>query len=98
VFAQTPYWLALLWLIFSLSLKYSLVFFQRIHIIGQALFGGIFGTLSYIAGAEFGAVDLPYGLWVTVGVLAVIWSVLFPVLLFVSRGDYATFFVQGTRQ
>lgn len=98
VFAQTPYWLALLWLIFALSLGYSLVFFQQLNLVLQALFGGIFGALSYIAGAEFGAVVLPHGHWFSGIVLAVIWSVLFPVLLLISRGEYMPDITQRTRQ
>ncbi|GGP61878.1 DUF2878 domain-containing protein [Shewanella saliphila] len=98
VFADTPYWLALLWLVFALSLRYSLVFFQRIAVSLQALFGAVFGTLSYIAGAEFNAVVLPYGQWVSAIVLAVIWSVLFPVLLMISRGEYTRVVTQESRQ
>ncbi|GGP79864.1 DUF2878 domain-containing protein [Shewanella ulleungensis] len=98
VFAETPYWLALLWLAFALTLRYSLVFFQKIHMFWQALFGGVFGTLSYIAGAEFGAVMLPYGLWVSGIVLVVIWSGLFPVLLLISRGEHAASLTQESQQ
>lgn len=98
VFADTPYWLALLWFAFALSLRYSLVFFLRIHVFWQALFGGVFGTLSYIAGAEFGAVLLPYGQWVSGIVLVVIWSVLFPVLLLMSRGQYTSILTEESQQ
>ncbi|MGI2169116.1 DUF2878 domain-containing protein [Shewanella sp. MF05960] len=98
VFAQTPYWLALLWLAFALSLRYSLVFFQKVPVFWQALFGGVFGTLSYVAGAEFGAVLLPHGQWVSGIVLLVIWSVLFPVLLLISRGEYTADLTQESRQ
>ncbi|MGX9462304.1 DUF2878 domain-containing protein [Shewanella sp. A14] len=97
-FTDTPYWLALLWLLFALSLRYSLAFFQHVAVVWQALLGGIFGALSYIAGADFGAVVLPLGLWASGVILAVIWSVLFPVLLYISRSDNAADLTLESRQ
>ena len=47
----------------------------------QALIGGAGGASSYLAGAAMGAVHLPWGLGISGGVLAVIWMVWLPVLL-----------------
>ncbi|WP_351017506.1 DUF2878 domain-containing protein [Shewanella sp. AC91-MNA-CIBAN-0169] len=83
-FANIPYWLGLLWFYFALCLDYSLAFFRKFPIWLQALFGGVFGCLSYLAGAKFNAVMLPLGEMWSAFILALIWSCLFPVLLAVS--------------
>jgi len=84
-FNITPYWLALLWCYFALSLDYSLGFFRTLPLWLQSLLGGLFGSLSYLTGAKFDAVVLPLGdVWSAL-VLALIWSGLFPVLLWVSN-------------
>ncbi|WP_137222495.1 DUF2878 domain-containing protein [Shewanella sp. MEBiC00475] len=80
-----PYWLGLLWLYFALSLHYSLAIFRTFPIWLQSLLGGLFGCLSYMAGAKFDAVVLPLGNVWSVFILALIWSGLFPVLLHISH-------------
>ncbi|SUI76294.1 DUF2878 domain-containing protein [Shewanella morhuae] len=77
-FAVFPWWLGCLWLHFSLSLNHSLAFIRPLPLICQALIGGIFGTLSYLAGAQFHAVNLPYGTVVSALILFVVWSILLP--------------------
>ncbi|WP_394129651.1 DUF2878 domain-containing protein [Shewanella maritima] len=83
-FAQSPIWLMCLWCIFALSLNYSLAAFKRLPTLLQATLGGVFGALSYIAGAKFEAVSFPLDLFLTSILLFLIWSALFPVLLFIS--------------
>tara|TARA_R110002033_G_scaffold165757_2_gene203765 strand:+ start:1233 stop:1763 length:531 start_codon:yes stop_codon:yes gene_type:complete len=83
-FNNIPYWLGLLWLYFALCLDYSLALFRKFSLWLQALLGGVFGCFSYLAGAKFDAVMLPLGeVWSAV-ILVLIWSCLFPVLLFIS--------------
>jgi hypothetical protein len=84
-FNIVPYWLAVLWCYFALSLDYSLAFFKTLPLWLQSLIGGVFGSLSYLAGAKFGAVVLPLGDGWSALILALIWSGLFPVLLWVSK-------------
>lgn len=80
-FSHFPWWLALLWLHFCLSLRHSLAFMQRLPVVIQALLGGVFGSLSYLAGAHFGAVYLPFDASVTAGILALVWAILLPFML-----------------
>ncbi|MGS0724255.1 DUF2878 domain-containing protein, partial [Shewanella sp. 30m-9] len=83
-FDNMPYWLGLLWLYFALCLDYSLALFRKFPLLLQAILGGIFGCLSYLAGAKFDAVMLPLGeVWSGL-ILVLIWSCLFPVLLIIS--------------
>ena len=51
---------------------------RPLPLILQALLGGIFGTLSYVAGAQFNAVTLPYGNVISAVVLFFVWLVLLP--------------------
>lgn len=80
-FSHLPWWLALLWLHFCLSLRHSLAFMQRCPVVIQALLGGVFGSLSYLAGAHFGAVYLPHEESVTAAILALVWAFLLPFML-----------------
>lgn len=79
--AGFPVWLALLWLGFALTLAHGLRWLVALPRWQQALIGGLGGASSYLAGAAMGAVHLPWGLGISGGVLAVIWSVWLPVLL-----------------
>ncbi|QIR15329.1 DUF2878 domain-containing protein [Shewanella aestuarii] len=84
VFSTFPWWLLILWGGFSITLNHSLGFCHRLAWYLQALLGGVSGSLSYLAGAKFYAVSLPMGQLQSSLILAVIWSVLFPVLLSIS--------------
>lgn len=80
-FALFPWWLGCLWLHFVLTLNHSLSFMRPLPLIFQALLGGIFGGLSYLAGAQFNAVSLPYGNVISAVVLFLVWLVLLPFLI-----------------
>lgn len=84
VFSVFPWWLLILWGGFSLTLNHSLGFCHRLAWYLQALLGAVSGSLSYLAGAKFNAVSLPMGQLESTLILAVIWSMLFPVLIFIS--------------
>ncbi len=79
--AGFPLWLALLWLGFALTLAHGLRWLVVLPRWQQALIGGFGGASSYLAGAAMGAVHLPWGLWISGSVLAVIWMAWLPVLL-----------------
>lgn len=85
VFSETPYWLILLWCHFGISLRYSMAFAQKLPWYINGLIGGVFGCLSYLAGARFGAVHLPLEYFTSVMILFAIWLVIFPMFVNVSR-------------
>lgn len=74
-----PLWLALLWLSFATTLRYSLGWTARPWWLGSAL-GAIGGPLSYLGGARLAGVELPLGVTPSLLILAVIWAVLLPAL------------------
>ncbi|WP_421290044.1 DUF2878 domain-containing protein [Aeromonas veronii] len=78
-----PLWLVLLWLGFALTLAHGMRWLLRLPSWQQALFGVFGGASSYVAGAAMGAVNLPWGIWISTALLAVIWMWWLPVLLWV---------------
>lgn len=74
-----PLWLALLWLCFASTLRYSLNWTARSWWLGSVL-GAIGGPLSYLGGARLADVGLPLGTTVSMLMLAAIWALLLPVL------------------
>ncbi|WP_337073771.1 DUF2878 domain-containing protein [Aeromonas veronii] len=78
-----PLWLVLLWLGFALTLAHGMRWLLRLPRWQQALFGIVGGASSYVAGAAMGAVNLPWGIWISTALLAVIWMWWLPVLLWV---------------
>ncbi|MGQ4601951.1 DUF2878 family protein [Aeromonas veronii] len=78
-----PLWLVLLWLSFALTLAHGMRWLLRLPRWQQALFGAFGGASSYVAGAAMGAVHLPWGIWISTALLAVIWMWWLPVLLWV---------------
>ncbi|MDX7922384.1 DUF2878 domain-containing protein [Aeromonas media] len=82
--AGFPLWLLLLWCGFALTLSHGLRWLRPLPRWQQALFGMVGGAGSYVAGAAMGAVHLPWGIWISTALLAVIWMGWLPVLLWVT--------------
>lgn len=82
--AGFPLWLVLLWCGFALTLSHGLRWLRPLPRWQQALFGMLGGASSYVAGAAMGAVHLPWGIWISTALLAVIWMGWLPVLLWVT--------------
>ena len=74
-----PLWLAVLWAVFAITLRYCLAWTAH-PMWRAALLGAISGPLSYYAGQRLGAVQFPFGLWPTLVGLGVLWAGLFPTL------------------
>lgn len=80
----SPVWLWMLWALFGLTLDASMAFLQRRHGSLSAVLGGIFGPLSYLAGAKLGAATLeptPLNLLA----LALAWAIALPLLVGLAR-------------
>lgn len=86
-FDSFPYWLILLWGGFACTLKHSLQFSLTLPIFFKMLFGAVGGGLSYYAGYKLGAVSFPYNELLSLIIVAVIWSVLFPVFTFMAAEE-----------
>lgn len=79
-----PLWLLFLWFGFSATLRQSLVFFADKRFLA-AICGALAGSLTYLSAAQLGSVSLGYSVQDTILLLALVWAVLFPVLLRLSE-------------
>jgi hypothetical protein len=79
----SPLWLLCLWVAFALVVRHSMAWMSGKFFLG-ALFGAVFGPLSWYGGERLGAVSLasgPVPAWVVLGVE---WAIAMPVLLAVA--------------
>jgi hypothetical protein len=79
-----PAWIVAMWALFATAINSSLKWLQGRYAFA-ALLGAFFGPLSYRAGAALGAASFPLGDVFSLGILAVIWGVTMPVLIFLNR-------------
>jgi hypothetical protein len=79
----SPFWLWMIWALFALTLKSSMVFLQALPFIAQAALGFVFGPLSYIGGAQLGAASFH---WEPLKLLtlALAWALITPLLVKLS--------------
>ncbi|WP_432695658.1 DUF2878 domain-containing protein [Marinobacterium sp. YM272] len=80
-----PAWLLLLWFAFAATLNQALGWFSGRYLLA-ALIGGVGGSSTYIAAAELGAVSLGLGLVPAFLLLTLVWTLLFPFLIWLK--DY----------
>lgn len=79
-----PLWLVVLWGAFALALRYSLHYLHS-SVPLCVIFGAVFGPLSYYAGARLGAVQFGPSVWQSLLVLAAIWGILLPGLVYWNK-------------
>lgn len=82
-FWPIPIWLSLLWCAFAGTVYHSMTVFQG-RLVVSALAGAIFAPISYIAGANLGAVELGQSTLATYFVVGSIWSIVFPFCFYLS--------------
>lgn len=82
-FWPIPIWLSLLWCAFAGTVYHSMTAFQG-RLAVSALAGAIFAPLSYIAGANLGAVELGKSVLFTYLIVGIVWSIVFPFCFFLS--------------
>ena len=90
-FEQIPLWLWVLWAGFVLNFGHSMKFLRRLNSYWLILLGAVGGCYSYIISWKLGAVNFPFSLPLTAGVLVVYWAIIFPILVKLDiylRGDY----------
>ena len=78
-----PYWIVAMWLLFATTLNVSLRWL-RARACAAALFGAIGGPISYVAGAQLGAVEL-VSRGAALAALSLGWAFVVPVLIALSR-------------
>lgn len=80
-----PVWLLGLWLVFATTFRSSLEWLSD-HSRLAAMLGGVAGPLSYYAGDRLGALRIGEPLIQKLIILALVWSLLLPILFACSRG------------
>ncbi|ORT49467.1 hypothetical protein ST37_13790 [Vibrio sp. qd031] len=80
-----PSWLVLLWCMFAWYAVMMKPVIQKVKPVIVVIFGAAGGTLSYIAGARFGAVELPWGIWHSSLALAAAWTVLSTIIVSINQ-------------
>ncbi len=80
-----PVWLVALWAVFGTTLRGSLHWLRGRYGL-SALLGAVGGSLSYVGGAKLGAVTMPSDHMFSVVVLALVWAVVVPLLIWLAHG------------
>jgi hypothetical protein len=82
-----PAWLVGMWMAFATMFNVSLNWMKH-RLWLAVLFAAIGGPLSYYFGMKMGGMTMAEPLWATLGIIAVLWAVAFPLLLIYARqGD-----------
>ena len=80
-----PLWLVLLWCHFALTLNHGMGWLVKLPMYAQILFGAVFGTLSYYAGAQIGTVNLHNNLLLSLTALCIAWGLQLPIYITVVK-------------
>ena len=80
-FSSPPLWLAAIWFGFVLNFGHSLSFLARLPRITLAPIGAAAGVWCYLAAWKLEAVVLPFAMWQTIVIIAVVWAMILPLLI-----------------
>jgi hypothetical protein len=81
--ALIPVWLCCLWLAFAAVLGRSLAWMARLPLLAS-LAGAVAFPLNYWAGLRLEAVEFGYSVPVTMGILAITWAMLLPLMFLLT--------------
>lgn len=84
----SPFWLWMVWVMFALTLNYSLAFLQNRHLLLPAVVGLVFGPISYIAGTKLGAASIDND-FISIAILGIVWMLTLPALVFISQTSHS---------
>ncbi len=79
-----PVWLVLLWTLFATLLRGPLKWLSGRYWL-SSLLGALFAAPNYFAGARLGAVTLHGNMLFCAGVLAVVWALAMPLMIWLAR-------------
>lgn len=79
-----PAWVVFLWMAFATLFNCSLAWLKpRLWL--AIVFAFVGGPASYWAGAKLGAMELAQPVWISLGVIGVLWAIAFPSLMVLTR-------------
>lgn len=79
-----PFWLLVIWAGLAMTIHHSLSWLKG-NLLLAALFGGMGGPAAYWAGTRLGAATFNWSLPASLCLLAVIWALMFPLIVFYGR-------------
>jgi hypothetical protein len=79
-----PYWLMVVWLVLATLPNHSLAWMKK-RLFLSAFFGALGGPLAYWAGVRLGAASFNWPLLQSFITLAVVWALLWPLVMFFSN-------------
>ena len=82
-----PFWLLVIWAGLAMTIHHSLAWLKE-RLFLAAIFGGIGGPAAYWAGTRLGAAAFNWSLSTSLLLMAVIWSLILPVIMLVSRKQH----------
>lgn len=82
-YAVAPIWISCLWPVLATTLMHAFSPLQK-RLVLAIFIGGVGGTASYLAGARLSDVEFVSQFWGP-ATMALIWAILFPVLLLAAR-------------
>lgn len=86
-FTQTgvpvPLWLMVIWLALAITPHHCLAWLKNRSLL-SALFGAFGGPVAYWAGTRLGAATFNWSLPASLGTLALVWALLWPLVMYVS--------------
>ena len=93
-YSLAPLWLLALWMCFSTTLNHCFrVLQKRLRL--AALLGAIAGTSSYLAGVRLSEVEFGQSITLVGVTFAVIWAILFPLLMSMAGRFRQAFFAEA---
>jgi hypothetical protein len=79
-----PFWITVMWLQFATLLHYLLTWLSGRYLLAIVL-GAAGGPAVYLAGELLGAVIFPFGMGYSLKVLAVVWAVVLPTVVWIAH-------------
>jgi len=79
-----PFWITVMWLQLATLLHFLLSWLSGRYLLAVAL-GAVGGPAVYLAGELLGAVIFPFGTVYSLKVLAVVWAVVLPAVVWIAR-------------
>ena len=86
-FADTimaPLWITAMWCGFSATINHSLSWLRNRYI-SSAVLGLVFGPLSYVAGAKFGAIEYNATPTIALVTISIVYGIVTPMMYFVNE-------------
>jgi hypothetical protein len=78
-----PFWLMVIWLGLAITPHHSLAWLKNRALLSM-FFGALGGPLAYWAGARLGAASFTWPLLSSLGILAIVWALLWPEVMHFS--------------